>query len=524
MSHASLDLLDFSREAIASQLGSAPPSSPQSACVEYLAEYLKELKAVSVAVEQHYVDRHYLDDYQYYYARSFRSLSPHCSRLHFWTLPPAEVEELLRASTKSLDARRVSEKKLEESYLGFVVRRPLGGASMGRTILKTYPIDGRRHYEVVRPYRVNLCGLQFVIEGLAYQQQDGGAAVCASTALWSALQRVAHVAGHRTPTPSAITRASQSPFPASHGLEASHMALALSSLGYVADGFAPAENRALFRANLVSALQSQLPVVLLASRRVKTGAGESVTGHAVTVTGFSEPPKITAIPTPAENVTAVPMRAGSLDVIYVHDDNLGSHAHYELLDSEDLNADGHKKLILRRGRSNKDPVKWWEVDEWSVEYALVPKPEKLRRSVQSLFESAVMLRPPFQEVFVGLDLHFSVRFASGVAYRRELWGVGIDEEQHLGFQASLTLPRHIGVVSMMCGEDHLCDVLLDVSEVDRHHHGVIAVVAPGVPLHSRVWVGLQALSKHIKVPFISGPRSSTPGPEIMTTPVLPPQV
>ena len=68
------------------------------------------------------------------------------------------------------------------------------------------------------------------------------------------------------------------------------MASALSCLGYTADRFVPAENRTLFRAKLVSCLQSHLPVVLLMHRKVMTGAGEVPVGHAVTLTGFSEPP------------------------------------------------------------------------------------------------------------------------------------------------------------------------------------------------------------------------------------------
>src|SRR6266851_970531 len=160
---------------------------------KYLHAYLVELGAVSVVVEDHYIDRHYLDDFARYYSRSFAAPPAYCKRLHFFTLDPAKLDALFTKSCESVAARTEVENTLvpptgDQPYLGFVVRRPLADAAIGRTVLKTYPADGgRRHFEVVRDYRVHLLGLTLKVQGLAYQQQDRGAAVCASTALWSAL-------------------------------------------------------------------------------------------------------------------------------------------------------------------------------------------------------------------------------------------------------------------------------------------------------------------------------------------------
>ena len=198
-----IELSAYSRAVLAQQfttptppLTFAPPPS-----LNYLIGYLEALGVAAVLREDHYVDRHFLDDFARYYSRSFSAPSPKCERFHFWSIPPEKVNEHLENAYISEEKRRECEVALEACYLGFVVKRPLAAAPIGRTVLRTYPADGRRHYDVVRSYRVNIGAVTLSVKGLAYQQQDRGAAVCASTSLWSALQKVAVVAGHRTPTP-----------------------------------------------------------------------------------------------------------------------------------------------------------------------------------------------------------------------------------------------------------------------------------------------------------------------------------
>ena len=78
-------------------------------------------------------------------------------------------------------------------YLGFMVIKPLPGSPIGRTVLRTFerdaPRGGRREFTAIRRYTVSLAGLSLSVRGLAFQQQDQGVSACATTALWSALQR-----------------------------------------------------------------------------------------------------------------------------------------------------------------------------------------------------------------------------------------------------------------------------------------------------------------------------------------------
>ena len=534
MPPASVVVLPFAEQPLKALFPVQTPSR------EYLYSYLTDLGATSVLGEQHYVDRHYLDEYSAYYARSFNAPRAWCGRLHFFaSLDANALNDILERAFASAGARDESEKQLQQHYLGFVVLRPLSGAAMGRTVLKTYPVQGSpRRYEAIRPYRVNIAGLRLTVDGLAYQQQDRGAAVCASTSLWSALQRVAFIAGHRTATPLAVTRAAQSPYPASDGLDTQHMALALSNLGYIADHFAPQENRAVFRAKVAACLQSHLPVILLITKKRDTGMGSVEVGHAVTVTGYSEPANVANIPP-----SGLRMRGGAIETLYVHDDNLGSHAHYELFDSTELNADGHPKLMLRRGRKTVQdaqaaasaatkaarvadpnapatpaPQDWWPVDDWVVAEALVPKTPNLRLPIASLLGLVVELRPLVTDlVFQGaVPLHFSARFASGVDYKRSLFGYGLHGAQMRAFMQSFALPRHIGIISAWTDDKLLCDIVVDVSEVERVPPvpSILGIVAPGVPFQSVAWMQLAGLLQFLRQRLVASSVSLITGPPV----------
>lgn len=477
------------------------------ASVEYLCGYLTELGVGALLVENHYVDRHHLDAFADYYAKSFNPPSAHCQRVHFFAnLDASELGWLANTFFAIREHRANARDAMQTRYKGFVVRRPLEGAFLGRTVLATYPVAGRRHYTVVRPYRVNVSGIDLVVQGLAYQQQDQGAAVCASTSLWSALQRVAYVSGNRTPTPSQITRAARSPYPASGGLSEPQMAQALSELGYVADCFFPDENRALFRALVATSLDSQLPVVLTMYQERETGAGRTMAGHAVTLTGYSEPPATVHVPTPIKNQWPIPMKAGSLDIVYAHDDNLGSHAHYELFDSTDLGRDGNPKLMLRRGRLAGPPLSGWEVDEWQVAMALVPKPGKVRLALSSLFNEMLSLRPALQSAFPDLQCHYRCRIASGTDYRRQLLDLDLDPAQLAAFQTMLRLPRHIGIVSAYDADLHLVDVVLDVSQVSRipAARTVLAIISPSAQVQSRAATQLAVIARNLRCFLATG--------------------
>lgn len=472
---------------------------------DYLNIYLGDLKTASVLYEPHYVDRHYLDEFAHYYSKSFNVPPPHCNRLHFFSCSRDDLEKSFHAAT-GFPQDSPSLERLRSSYLGFIVRRPLASARIGRTVLRTYSPEGHRRYEATRAYRVHLAGLVLPLEGLAFQHQDRGAAVCASTSLWSALQRVAPMSGNRTPTPHAITEAAGSPYPASVGLTDAGMATALRRLGYIADYFTPSENRSWFRALVVASLESHLAVVLLLSKKVRTGAGEVEVGHAISVTGFGEPIAVGDVPCSLDNVDPIRMKADGLKVIYAHDDNLGPHAHYELVDSDERDKDGNPKLMIMRGDSRGARPPSWPIDYWRVEAALVPKPEKLRLSLSSLLENIVYVRPLMDLVFGNMPIHWKSRFTTGVEIKESLINRDVDDSQRRSVLFGRSLPRHVGVLSALHGTSTLCEIVIDVTEVDRTpgEPRPLAVIAGGVPAQSTAGARLRNIAEHFRVPVVLG--------------------
>jgi hypothetical protein len=197
------------------------------------------------------------------------------------------------------------------------------------------------------------------------------------------------------------------------------------------------------------------------------------------------------------------MRSATLRVVYAHDDNLGSHAHYELLDEPpagcdtDWAADQYgERLWLYRGRSDRPPEPWWKPDCYLVQSALIPKPTKVRLSIDELFKIAGHLREAFNLLFDEDDIWFELAFSTGVEYRQRLLGMRFDPRETVRFDLRCAFPRHVAIVSVYRGEAHLCDLLLDATAVDLNPDSgsLLAIVAPGIPKHSLAWRDLESLS------------------------------
>ena len=247
-----------------------------------------------------------------------------------------------------------------------------------------------------------------------------------------------------------------------------------------ADAFVPGDKLPLFRAKVIACLESQLPVILA----IHTPVG----GHAVCLTGFSELSSVGAVP--VDGKRTIPMRGALAGVVYAHDDNLGCHAHYELFEQTTggpvARIHGRAKTyqMIRRGRSNKPPVTWWTPDECLVLQALVPKPEELRLSVDSLFSTLALFRLLFEKPFGGMALNYQVKFMAGIDFKSGLFGRGFKPTDLRTFCGSVSLPRHVATISTLTANVPLFDVVLDASEVERVHKwpSVLCFAAPGIPV------------------------------------------
>lgn len=172
--------------------------------LEYVQKYVNELGCSALLVESEYVDRDYMQDHSAFYAASFANYGPFCRRVHFFAR--IKANEIFRVLTgaafqmaNGLGQYQAACSRLSrDHYLGFAVIKPLPGSPVRRTVLQTYPAeeggkDYIRLFKATGDYVVHVLGVELTVRGLAFQQQDQGVSACATTAIWSSLQKLRDV-------------------------------------------------------------------------------------------------------------------------------------------------------------------------------------------------------------------------------------------------------------------------------------------------------------------------------------------
>lgn len=289
----------------------------------YLYNYLTRLGARMIIVEPAYIDAGYLDDYAAYYVKCFKTYDRHCKRIHFFS------EEISSDDFLHIVDGKVSDDELQkftDSYLGFVVARPLPDAIIGRTVLQTYERDnGRRNYTCIRRYAANLFGIELTVKSLAFQEQDTVMAACATVALWCAFNKTRDLFNSLAPTPAEITRVAnrrvfQSRAIPSHGLNLQQMTNVIQHVGLEHEVFR-VDNTTPFVSLVYAHLRWGLPVILAVEV-------EGIGKHAITLVGYSQREKrVRKRELVKLNRKAVedcpPMVGLRIDRLFAHDDRLG---------------------------------------------------------------------------------------------------------------------------------------------------------------------------------------------------------
>ncbi|MBK8270384.1 MAG: hypothetical protein IPK83_19650 [Planctomycetes bacterium] len=264
--------------------------------IRYISEYVVKLGAKSVAIENHYIDRYHMEDHSVFYSKSLFPFPNFCRRVHFFNVDQATVRRrlqglLVTGLAKGLDELQVASKEFcESTYLGFTIIKPLTGSPVGRTVLRPYPevpedhsTGFRRDFGAVREYSLHLFGVELTVRGLAFQQQDVGVSACATTAIWSAMQKMRDHEDIAAFTPAQITiLASRYSLPfgrsmPSEGLSLDQMCQATQALG-AAPNVVRTSDFATFKSYLHTTLRSGFaPILILES---------TIGRHAVAVAGM----------------------------------------------------------------------------------------------------------------------------------------------------------------------------------------------------------------------------------------------
>ena len=463
--------IDTFKKAVEERSGA--PHPPPNRQTDYLAHYLDCLGAKTILIEQHYIDRHFIEEVGLYYSKCLTPYPNSCARIHAFAeeFDDAALDSHIAASISGDSA--ILHDVLQPSYLGYVTVRPLPSVPIGRTVLRHLGPSPGRQFPVSVTYTAHLLGTALQISGLAFQQQDRAVAACATTAIWSALQRVCRHDGGRAPTPSAVTQAAVKhflpegrAFP-STGLTIEQICEALRGFEFPPAIFRVGNSPEQFLFLLNVYVKSGVPVIL--------ALVDGDLGHAVTVVGYKA--DHAKIPSKFNGLDLRLINLG-YDKIYIHDDRLGPYA----------------RATFRRRKNPKGRetpldlvIDWPQGQEvQNVMLGVPPLYPKLRSSAQELLEGAALLLPLIQQL-APKDLEIEALFQRSGEYLTSLFDSNVDPTRATRLMRSVSLSRYVGLIRIHANNVPVMDMILDTTDTIRrstYAEHLLGIVAYDPSLHA----------------------------------------
>ncbi len=426
--------------------------------LDYFKEYFDAVGAKTIIVENEYVDKDYLEDFASYYVSCFQRYERNCARLHFFDI---EFDESAFEGIMCGSQSGLQQQNLQNAYLGFIVIKPLPLTIIGRTCLKPYAEEGRRHFPITRLYRSHLFGISLTVTSLAFQEQDTVAAACATSALWSAFQGTGLQFQHHIPSPVSITRAAtvhvphqNRTFPESNGLSISQMSDAIRSVG-LEPFLVSAANQNVMKSSIYAYLRGRIPVILIMELIDPKNPKDPVGCHAVTVSGYDLGISGVA-PFQTEGTR---LRALRMDKIYAHDDQIGPFARMKFLKDAFLST----SWLTDKGDSL----------DARASLMLVPLYHKIRIPLQTILESVF----PFDNVLElcrsngwdGLSerLEWDIYLTDNSTLKKELRDSGVLPQQYKARLLTCPMPRFLWRATAMANDTLILDLIFDATDIEQ---------------------------------------------------------
>jgi hypothetical protein len=436
---------------------------------KYFLAYLGEsgLKAKTIVIEDEYISKDFLHDYASYYAFCFASYPKFCKRLHFFS----KELDLLNVQAIITDIDNVEG---DDCYLGFIVVKPIPITVIGYSVLKTYPGNGdfdNRNFWGIRDYKVHFFGKEFVVKSLAFQEQDSVLAACATTAIWSMLNK-ASVDYHTVlKTPNEITRDADNVSPdgsrlfPNSGLNLLQICKAIYNSGLVseiksADYLLKDQNGQPF-ASYVSVQYLKkilnayapigIPIILVIS--VPNGGVHGL--HAVTVSGYKKSAPKLILP---NNETS--WLSDNIEKIYAHDDQWGAFARIEFLSEFEF------ETPWTSFHPKRAPT--------YVTNIVVPVYPKIRISYEDI-EVIVLgldrILTFFFDDAIRADLVWDVKLEMSQDFKRRIIKSNLEKNEKLKL-ITKSLPKYLWVACCYIGDFKIFEFTFDATDV---RHGMIGV-------------------------------------------------
>lgn len=471
-------------------------STQNSTQLVYLQNYLLGLGAKNFLCEQNYFDRDYLHEFSSFYSVSAFGYSNICRRVHYFSHATFDRDLF----SEAIGGDDIALRQIRDSYLGFIIIRPIHAAPIGRTVLKWFQDlspDAPRVTHPSRTYISHVVGIELEVDGLAWQQQDSAVASCATVGLWTIMHSSAFDARHAIPTTVELTEAAHRGYPngnklfPSQSLEIIQVLEAIKSqdlnplkiTGEI-DGLFSKER---FANSAASFIRSGYPVIVSGIHvSLDQNQGAYVVnapiGHVVCVVGFREAPLLAARPN-TNNI-----QDEQIEMFYIHDDNIGPNVRFKAT----------RQAVLHSGRRTEACVLEIDTPSYQPEVALVGAGqaflplsliaavhEELRISPDSLHLDASNLSAAILDSLntwlnsIGAQtqgITYSSRYFLLSDYIGDELARILEGEPALLSQVRLNLQEKIAPMSLHLGlirialpdSSVLVDVLVDTSMSDRH--------------------------------------------------------
>lgn len=438
----------------------------------YLSNYFGTdgLNARTILIEEDYISKDFLHDYASYYALCFEKYPKVCRRVHFFDTPITAAD--FEAVILKPEAEQAA---FWEHYVGFIVVKPIPGKVIGYTVLKTYSstqptID--RSFWGLREYTIHLYGSEIKFKSLAFQEQDSVLAACATTAIWSMLNKAAVDFHTILKSPSQITKDADNVsydgsrlFP-NRGLNVLQICQAIFNSGLVSEvkqanltikhNGSPCKvvSNTYLKKIIAAYAPIGIPIILVV--KVPTDGQHGL--HAITISGFKSNPIQSVIPQ-KETV----FLSENIDRVYAHDDQWGPFARVNL----------NKDYELQTPWTDADPKKTLTL----VTHIIVPVYPKIRIAYEDIEAVVLGLNAVLRFFFekrikkLNADIAWQIKIDFSENFKGQVKASALDDAKKISILGK-SLPKYLWIASCYIGDNLLFTFTFDATNVNNAMLGV----------------------------------------------------
>jgi hypothetical protein len=135
----------------------------------------------AVLIERNYIDKDYRSTYYHFYAKKGLRYRADCVRLHFFDGTVTFDEQTFRLAS-------TADERLTDHYFGYMVLRPTGIVTIGRTVVSPDVRNGASRFIITANHKVHILGYKLEVQGFPSMDQHHDISVCAHAACWSILR------------------------------------------------------------------------------------------------------------------------------------------------------------------------------------------------------------------------------------------------------------------------------------------------------------------------------------------------